>query len=94
VRVGSRGQARSSRRAPPGAFPAPRLGCLFLQSNLKVGSLNHSQSNSLSNDKKVFFADPLLHTVALENTPDLAANMPALIENAVGVAHAEDRPAR
>jgi len=45
-----------------------------------------SQSNSLSNDKKVFFADPLLHTIALENTPGLAGNVPALVENAVGLA--------
>ncbi len=34
----------------------------------------------------MFLADPLLHTIALENTPGLAANMPALVENAVGLA--------
>jgi uncharacterized protein len=45
-----------------------------------------SQSNSLSNDKKVFFADPLLHTIALDHTPGLGANVPALIENAIGLA--------
>ena len=45
-----------------------------------------SQTNSLSNEKKVFFADPLLHTIALEHTPGLTANIPALIENAVGLA--------
>ncbi len=44
------------------------------------------QTNSLSNEKKVFFADPLLHTIALEHAPGLTANAPALIENAVGLA--------
>jgi predicted AAA+ superfamily ATPase len=45
-----------------------------------------SQTNSLSSEKKVFFADPLLHTIALEHAPGLIANVPALIENAVGLA--------
>lgn len=45
-----------------------------------------SQTNSLSNEKKVFFADPLLHTIALELTPGLMPNIPALVENAVGLA--------
>jgi predicted AAA+ superfamily ATPase len=45
-----------------------------------------SQTNSLSNEKKVYFADPLLHTIALEHAPGLAADVPALIENAVGLA--------
>jgi predicted AAA+ superfamily ATPase len=45
-----------------------------------------TQTNNLSNDKKVFFADPLLHTIALDHAPGLAANVPALIENAVGLA--------
>jgi predicted AAA+ superfamily ATPase len=45
-----------------------------------------SQTNSLSNEKKVFFADPLLHTIALEHAPGLRADIPALIENAVGLA--------
>jgi hypothetical protein len=45
-----------------------------------------SQTNSLSNEKKVFFADPLLHTIALELAPGLRPNMPALVENAVGLA--------
>jgi predicted AAA+ superfamily ATPase len=45
-----------------------------------------SQTNSLSNDKKVYFADPLLHTIALEHTPGLTADVPALVENAVGLA--------
>lgn len=45
-----------------------------------------SQTNNLSNEKKVFFADPLLHTIALEHAPGLAADIPALIENAVGLA--------
>lgn len=45
-----------------------------------------SQTNSLSNEKKVFFADPLLHTIALDHAPGLTANVPALVENAVGLA--------
>ena len=45
-----------------------------------------SQTNNLSNEKKVFFADPLLHTIALEQAPGLTANVPALVENAVGLA--------
>ncbi|MGH2878540.1 MAG: ATP-binding protein [Solirubrobacteraceae bacterium] len=45
-----------------------------------------SQSNEISKDKKVFFADPLLHTIALEGAPGLRADIPALVENAVGIA--------
>jgi uncharacterized protein len=45
-----------------------------------------TQTNSLSNEKKVFFADPLLHTIALDLTPGLNADVPALVENAVGLA--------
>ncbi len=45
-----------------------------------------SQTNSLSNEKKVFFADPLLHTIALDHAPGLNADIPALVENAVGLA--------
>ncbi len=46
----------------------------------------NSPTNSLSNDKKVFFADPLLHTIALERVPGQNAELPALIENLVGMA--------
>jgi predicted AAA+ superfamily ATPase len=45
-----------------------------------------SQTNELSRDKKVFLADPLLHTIACEGAPGLALNTPALVENAVGMA--------
>jgi predicted AAA+ superfamily ATPase len=45
-----------------------------------------SQTNNLSNEKKVYFADPLLHTIALEHAPGLTADVPALVENAVGLA--------
>jgi predicted AAA+ superfamily ATPase len=45
-----------------------------------------SQTNSLSNEKKVFFADPLLHTIALDLVPGVLADVPALVENAVGLA--------
>ena len=44
-----------------------------------------SQTNSLSNDKKIFFADPLLHTIALEHVPGRSADVPALIENLIGL---------
>jgi predicted AAA+ superfamily ATPase len=45
-----------------------------------------SQTNSLSNEKKVFFADPLLHTIALDLVPGAVSDVPALVENAVGLA--------
>jgi uncharacterized protein len=45
-----------------------------------------SKTNSISNEKKVFFADPLLHTIALDLTPGILADVPALVENAVGLA--------
>jgi uncharacterized protein len=45
-----------------------------------------SQTNNLSNENKVFFADPLLHTIALDHAPGLTADLPALVENAVGLA--------
>ncbi len=45
-----------------------------------------TQSNELSKDKKVFFADPLLHTIALESSPGLSLDTPALVENTVGMA--------
>lgn len=45
-----------------------------------------AQSNEISKDKKVFFADPLLHTIALEVAPGLRLDTPALVENAIGIA--------
>jgi predicted AAA+ superfamily ATPase len=45
-----------------------------------------SETNEQSRDKKVFFADPLLHTIALERTPGLPLNMPALVESVVAMA--------
>jgi predicted AAA+ superfamily ATPase len=45
-----------------------------------------SQANNVSNEKKVFFADPLLHTITLDLTPGILADVPALVENAVGLA--------
>lgn len=45
-----------------------------------------SHTNELSRDKKVFLADPLLHTIALDSAPGVASNVPALIENAVAIA--------
>jgi predicted AAA+ superfamily ATPase len=46
----------------------------------------NSPTSSLSNEKKVFFADPLLHTIALDLLPGVSADLPALVENAVGLA--------
>jgi uncharacterized protein len=43
-------------------------------------------TNALSKNKKLFFADPLLHTVALDRAPGLTRDVPALVENAVGLA--------
>jgi predicted AAA+ superfamily ATPase len=40
----------------------------------------------LSRDKKLYFADPLLHTVAHDRAPGVPWNQPALIENAVALA--------
>jgi uncharacterized protein len=45
-----------------------------------------SQTNEQSRDKKVFLADPLLHTIALDHAPGLSFNEQALVENAVGIA--------
>ncbi len=45
-----------------------------------------SQANEQSRDKKVFLADPLLHTIALDGAPGLAFDTPAMVENAIGMA--------
>jgi uncharacterized protein len=45
-----------------------------------------SHTNSLSSEKKVFFADPLLHTISLANAPGSGPDIPAVVENAVGLA--------
>jgi predicted AAA+ superfamily ATPase len=45
-----------------------------------------SQTNEQSRDKKVFLADPLLHTIALDQAPGLRFNEQALVENMVGSA--------
>jgi predicted AAA+ superfamily ATPase len=54
---------------------------LFILYSWRAGS----QTNSLSSEKKVYFADPLLHTIALELVPGSVANVPALVENAIGL---------
>jgi predicted AAA+ superfamily ATPase len=43
-------------------------------------------TNDLSRNKKLFFADPLLYAIALDRAPGLTRNVPALVENAVGFA--------
>jgi len=45
-----------------------------------------SQTNEQSRDKKVFLADPLLHTIALEHAPGLGFSEQALVENVIGIA--------
>ena len=45
-----------------------------------------SDSSSLARDKKLYFGDPLLRTVALDHAPGLTADMPTLVENLVAVA--------
>jgi predicted AAA+ superfamily ATPase len=45
-----------------------------------------SQTNEQSRDKKIFLADPLLHTIALDGAPGLVFNTPALVESVVGMA--------
>lgn len=53
---------------------------LFVVYFLRSGS----QTNEQSRDKKVYFGDPLLHTLALDHAPGLSVNEPALVENVVG----------
>jgi predicted AAA+ superfamily ATPase len=43
-------------------------------------------SAAVSKDKKIYFADPLLHTVAHDLAPGLAVDVPALVENLVALA--------
>lgn len=43
-------------------------------------------TNDLSKNKKLYLADPLLHAVALDRAPGLERDVPALVENAVGLA--------
>jgi len=45
-----------------------------------------SDSSALARDKKLYFADPLLHTVTLDGAPGLTADVPALVENLVAAA--------
>lgn len=45
-----------------------------------------SATNELSKSKKLFFVDPLLHTIALDRAPGLRIDVPALVENVVGMA--------
>jgi hypothetical protein len=45
-----------------------------------------SDSAELSKDKKLYFGDPLLHSVARDLAPGLALDTPAMIENAIGLA--------
>ena len=45
-----------------------------------------SGTPALGRDKKLYFADPLLHSTAQAQTPGLDVDMPALVENAVAIA--------
>lgn len=44
-----------------------------------------SGAPALGRDKKVYFADPLMHSVAHEQVPGLEVDLPALVENAVAI---------
>ena len=45
-----------------------------------------SGTSDLSRDKKLYFADPLLHTLALTGAPGLTADQPAAVENLTALA--------
>ena len=45
-----------------------------------------SGSSDLSRDKKLYFADPLLNTLALAGAPGLTADHPAMVENLIALA--------
>jgi predicted AAA+ superfamily ATPase len=45
-----------------------------------------SGSSDLSRDKKLYFADPLLHSLALARAPGLAHDRPSAVENVVALA--------
>jgi predicted AAA+ superfamily ATPase len=45
-----------------------------------------SGTPALGRDKKLYFADPLLHSAAHAQAPGLDVDMPALVENAVAIA--------
>jgi predicted AAA+ superfamily ATPase len=45
-----------------------------------------NETNALSKDKKIYLADPLLHTVALERAPGLSGDPAHLVENMVAMA--------
>lgn len=44
-----------------------------------------SGTPALGRDKKVYFADPLMHSVAHAQAPGLEVDLPALVENAVAI---------
>ena len=44
------------------------------------------QTNDLARDKKLYFGDPLLHTIVTKRVPGLPFDKPAAIENAVAIA--------
>lgn len=54
-----------------------------------------SDSEELSKDKKLYFGDPLLHSVACDLAPGIAADVPAQVENAIALAlyHRYESPA-
>jgi predicted AAA+ superfamily ATPase len=87
------GRSKAPRRAP--LAPAPGRNAVrdyveLLASAYFLLSVyfwrSDSDSAELSKDKKLYFGDPLLHTVAHDVAPGLAVDRPALIENAVALA--------
>lgn len=96
--------ARMSREMAVDLHPGPARGAVgeyieLLASAyfLLVAYFWRSDSNSeeLSKDKKLYFGDPLLHSVAHDLAPGLAVDTPALVENLVALAlyHRYEAPA-
>jgi predicted AAA+ superfamily ATPase len=54
-----------------------------------------SDSEELSKDKKLYFGDPLLHSVACDLAPGIPVDIPAQVENAIALAlyHRYESPA-
>ena len=46
---------------------------------------HQTDANAISRDKKIFFGDPLLYTVAKSIAPGLPDNVPGIVENVVGL---------
>lgn len=84
--------------AEPGQQHRPRLRRVPRLRLLPARHLllaSDSDSEELSKDKKLYFGDPLLHSVARDLAPGVANDVPAQVENAIGLAlyHRYESPA-